>query len=265
MTQPTVITHGEITSLRNLISAVRELGIGIPGDVQAELEIRKRVEGDGQVSQRAHTESIARLYSAPAEDFDKALSAAADAAARLRAEQELTSVIEAASVHRLSRAVLSATPDWMSEATRFLNQVVSDYQLNEHAEHLPDLADPGFSALSISGAAGSALEAWRTAGPLLGQGWELYRRIATFEGHTIGPDSELSVNLFTTAVLGNPGSWGRAQAAAHTLAEFSYNVDPVKPWRTLAPHITCALHGFELNFSTLADAERIRRNFQAAA
>jgi hypothetical protein len=265
MSAPTVISHGEITQLTTLVRGVRGLGIGIPADVEAELEIRKGIAGDGRLSQQAHTEAISRLYSVPAKDFNKALTTAADATARLRAEQELAAVIEAASVHRLRRAVSFATADWEVAVVGLLNEVVERYQLNAHAGQLPNLAEPGFSALSISGAAGAALEAWRTAGPALHELWSLYRRLATFEGHEVGPDSEQSVNLFTVAVLGHPGTWNRANAAADRLAEFAANVDQVKSWQPLSPFIVTALHGYPLEFSTLEDAARIRQQIRPAA
>jgi hypothetical protein len=266
MTEPqTVVTHGEITSLRNLISAVRGLGISIPSDVQAELEIHKGIAGEGRLSQRAHTEAIARLYSAPAKDFNKALTAAADATSRLRAEQELAAVIEAASVTRLGRAVSFAIAEWESAVVGLLNQTVEEFALNDHAEQLPNLAEFAFNPLSISAAAGAALEAWKKAGPLLQEGWSLYRRLAQFEGHTIGPDSELSTNLFTAAILGHPGTWKKAMAAADMLATFAASVDSVKSWQPLSPFIVTALTGYPLDFSTLENAARIRQAIRPAA
>jgi hypothetical protein len=266
MTQPqTVISHGEITSLLALIRGVRGLGIGIPTDVESELQIRKTSAGDGRLSQAAHTEAISQLYTVPAAGFNKALTAAADATARLRAEQELSAVIEAASVHRLRRAVAFATAGWELAVVGLLNEAVEDYQLNDHAVHLPNLGERGFTPLSISGSSGAALDAWRTAGALLQERWALYRRLAQFEGHTIGPDSELSTNLFTVAVLGSPGSWKQAVAAADTLATFAVNADSVKPWNPLSPFIVTALHGFPLRFSTCEDAARIRQSLQHPA
>jgi hypothetical protein len=248
-----------------LVRAVRGLGIDIPADVEAELAIRKGIAGEGQQSKQAHTEAISRLYSVPAKDFNKALTAAAEATARLRAEQELAAVIEAASVHRLRRVVAVATPDWIAAVTSSLNEVVEAYQLNAHAGQLPKLTEPGFSVLSIGGAAGAALTAWRDAGPRLAELWSLYRRLATFEGHEVGPDSERSTNLFTVAVLGHPGTWSRAMAAADTLATFAHNVDQVKAWQPLSPHIVSALHGFPLEFSTLDEAGKRRQAIQSAA
>ena len=67
----------------------------------------------------------------------------------------------------------------------------------------------------------------------------------------VGPDRELSVNLFTVAVLGNPGTWSRAQAAADRLAAFAAGTDWVKPWQPLSPFIVTALHGYPLEFATL--------------
>ena len=266
MSQPqTVVTHGEITSLMALVRGVRGVGIDIPTDVEAELEIRKTSAGDGRLSQRAHAEAISQLYSVPAKGFNKALTAAADATARIRAEQELAAVIEAASVHRLRRAVAFATTNWESAVVGLLNAVVDDFQLNDHAEHLPNLGDLGFSPLSISGAAGAALEAWRTAGPRLKELWSLYVRLANFEGQEIGPGRELSVNLSTAAILGNPGTWNRAVTAADMLAVFEVGGDSVKPWQPLSPFIVAPLSGFALEFSTLDDAARIRRAFQPAA
>jgi len=266
MSQPqTVVTQGEITSLTNLVRGIRGVGIDIPSDVEAELEIRKNSAGDGRLSQQAHAEAVSRLYSVPAKDFNDALDAAADATARLRAEQELAAVIEAASVHRLRRAVAFASPDWTSAVVVLLNEVVEDYRLNDHAEHLPNLGERGFNPLSMSGASGAALEAWRNAGLRLRELWSLYTRIAHFEGHEIGPSRELSVNLSTAAILGNPGTWNRAVTAADKLAVFEAGGDSVKLWQPLSPFIVAPLSGFALEFSTLDDAARIRRAIQPAA
>jgi ferric-dicitrate binding protein FerR (iron transport regulator) len=146
-----------------------------------------------------------------------------------------------------------------------LNDVAQDFDLNRHASALPDIAEKGFSALNISGAAGAALEAWRGAGPRLHEAWTLFKRLATFEGHTIGPDRELSVNLFTVTTIGHRGTWRRAVAAADRLAAFAVGGDSVKPWQPLSPFIVTALHSFPLEFSTLEDAARIRRRIQTAA
>ena len=81
----------------------------------------------------------------------------------------------------------------------------------------------------------------------------------------VGPDRELSVNLFTVAVLGNPGTWSRAQAAADRLAAFAAGTESVKPWQPLSPFIVTALHGYPLEFATLEDAAAIRRRTQTAA
>lgn len=266
MTAPNVVNRGEVTSLTALVRAVRELGISIPSDVGAELKISTTLAGNGRASQQAYTEAIGKLYEVPAKDFDKALTAAADATARLRAEQDLTAVIEAASLTRLGRAVSFATAEWESAVVGSLNDVVEEFQLNVHAAQLPNLAELAFNPLSISADSAAALEAWRTAGPRLGELWSLFVRLANFEGHTIGPDSELSTNLFTVAILGNPGTWRRAEAAADMLATFAANADSVKTWQPLSPFIVTALSGgFPLEFSSLADAEHIRRGFQAAA
>lgn len=147
------------------------------------------------------------------------------------------------------------------------NAIVEDFQLAEHASNLPDMAQKGFNVMSISGAAGSAIEAWRTALPELRPRWDLYRQLANLEGQLIGPAGadDLSTNLYTAAVLGTPGSWNQALGAAQRMAEIAAGADSAKPWFPLSPFIIPALQGYLLHLSTSDDAARIRRAIQPAA
>lgn len=268
MTQPqTVVSHGEITALTNVIRGARDLSIKIPAEVDAELKVYRSTQEHDRTAQQEQTEAISRLYHVPASEFDAALVDAADATSRLTAKRELSATLVAAATHRLRRVVSIASAHFEAAVVDQFNAIVEDFQLVEHASNLPDMAQTGFNVMSISGAAGSAIEAWRSALPELSPRWHLYRKLAELEGQLIGPAGvdDLSTNLYTAAVLGTPGSWSQASAAAERMAAIAAGADSQKAWAPLMPFALPALHGYQLRLSTSDEAARIRRQIQPAA
>ena len=68
--------------------------------------------------------------------------------------------------------------------------------------------------------------------------------------------------LSTSCVLGDPGSFGAADAAATRLAAISFGGDSVKAYAPIAPFVVPALVGYRLHLSTLDDAAAIRLRVQ---
>jgi hypothetical protein len=97
--------------------------------------------------------------------------------------------------------------------------------------------------------------------------WSAYRKLARFHGYSLGPvdAGDRSTNLFTACVLGDPGSFGAADAAATTLASIAFGGDSVMAYAPIAPFVLPALIGYELRLSTLAGAAAIRQRIQPAA
>jgi hypothetical protein len=262
--QPTIVSHGELTSLTNIIRDARALSIKIPAEVYAELRVYRSIEANNRDAQREQDEAISGLYQVPASDFDAALDDAAGTVSRLTVKRELSPTLVAVAAHRLGRVVSIASAGFEAAVVDQFNKIAEDFQLAEHASNLPDLAQTGFNVMSVSGAAGSAIEAWRAALPDLGQRWHLYRNLAELEGQLLGPAGadDLATNLYTAAVLGTPGSWNQALAAAECMAAMSAGADSERPWAPLGLFALPSRYGYELSLSTSGEATRIRRAIQ---
>lgn len=146
------------------------------------------------------------------------------------------------------------------------NEVVDHFELNEVARDLPNFGDPkSVNILSLGRQQGHAVDRWGTAtADHLRPLWSAYQRLAAFHGHLLGPldDSDRSTNLTTSCVLGDPGSFGAADAAATRLAAISFGGDSVKAYAPIAPFVVPALVGYRLHLSTLDDAAAIRLRVQ---
>ena len=146
------------------------------------------------------------------------------------------------------------------------NEVVDHFELNEVARDLPNFGDlKSVNILSLGRQQGHAVDRWRTAtADHLRPLWSAYQKLAAFHGHLLGPldDSDRSTNLTTSCVLGDPGSFGAADAAATRLAAISFGGDSVKAYAPIAPFVVPAMVGYQLHLSTLDDAAAIRRRVQ---
>lgn len=262
----TATVFDEGNSLISIVNGVAGLGIDVPDRVHAEARLYQSLRPAQKTAETAHADALSRLRSAPLEEFDAAREELITSSLSLFA---ITSGVDRqvleVSARRLQAVVYDAVGGWESEVVDRFNEVIDRYQLNEAAGYLPNLADPGsYNVLSLTEAQGRAVNAWVTAAAELRPLWHVYVHLARFNGHTIGPVSadDLSANLFTACVLGNPGTYGRADNAATIMASASFRSDATSRYGQLIPFVIPALSGYDLRLSTPDDASVIRRRIQ---
>lgn len=255
------ITQGNKETL--LVRDLRARGITIPDSVEDELKLYKSVRESSWDSESAFQHAQSELSRCSASKWDSSLKAFNKAAFEMFTmktnEQNLIKI----AAQRLFIAVSDAADDWASEIVDQYNAVVDEYRLNEVDKELPDFTGQT-SVLTLTENQGKAVDAWRSASVALSAWWGLYGRLATLQGHEVGPmgiDGQ-GTNLFTACVLGNPGSFGVANVAAQIMASSAGGSTNARAYGPLVPHVIPALCGYELRLSTLKEAAVIRGAIQ---
>lgn len=264
---PTVITHGEITSLTNLVREAARLDITAPEDVTDELELHGRLtKQDPLKTQRELQQAHAALQAAPVSKIDAALDALTEASVRTLAAQALTETVGQIALVRLRNAVYDQLPTWEVEAVKIFNAAVEAHKLNEVAADLPDLTQVA-SPIDLTAPQNRAVGVWRDGVAELHPIWGFYRRIAQINGDEVGPGGAdgVGTNLLLACRLGDPGRFSVAGDAAVRFASIAAGSDSARRYGQLAPFVVPALCGYELHLSTSADAARIRLAIQPAA
>jgi len=211
------------------------------------------------------------LRTVPTDEFDAAATEVVDASLRLFAVSSgADALIAEAVARRLQGRVYDAVSGWECEIVERFNQVVEDYRLNEVAADLPRFGDPGsYNILSLGAAQGHAVDQWRTAAQTqLHPLWAGFTRLAKFNGRDIGPTNgadSVADGLFTGCCLGDPGTFGGAEAAGTQLAKIADGVDSVRATAPLGPFLVPHLAGYSLRLHTINGAAAIRSRIQPAA
>lgn len=265
-----VISHDEAHHLAALVRSVRDTGIEVPKNVDAEAKLYREYTRDKHTPADADVAAaVNALSSVPADEFAASVPALTTAAlARDAYARDVKPALRGIIAARLRRAVYGAMGDWQAAIVERFNETVDSSGINDTAPHLPDFSDPASITMwNLSGVEGRAIGEWRSTCDALHPLWNLYKRIAREDGHEVGPSGPdyLSVNLFTAAVLGDPQTLGRAESAAIRMAGIAQNSDATKSFGPLMPFVIPALCGYELHLSTPDDALAIRRGFQPGA
>lgn len=262
----TATVHDEGNALVSLVKGVAGIGIDVPDRVHAEARLHHSLRSSRQTAETHHQDALSRLRNVPIEEFDAAQDGLVAASLKLFAvAQGVDRQVLDVSARRLQAVVYDSIGGWESEVVNRFNDVVDRHELNDAAGYLPNLADPGsYNVLSLTEDQGRAVSAWVAAAAELRPLWHVYVHLARFNGHTIGPVSadDLSANLFTACVLGNPGTYGRADNAATIMASASFRSDATSKYGQLIPFVIPALAGYDLRLSTPDDASAIRRRIQ---
>lgn len=262
----TVTVFDEGNALVTLVKGVTQLGIDVTEQVHAEARLHESLRSSRKTAETAHEEALYRLRTVPLDEFDSARQELVQASLSLFAvAQGVDRALLDASASRLQAVVFDSVAEWEIEVVDRFNEVVDRYELNDVAVHLPDFADPGsFDVLSLTANQGRAVDAWRDAADELRPLWRLYTNMARFNGHTLGPASanDLSANLFTACVLGDPGTFGRADGAAAKMAALSAGANAPRKYGQLMPFVIPALSGYDLRLSTPDEASVIRHRIQ---
>lgn len=267
MTNPTVVSHGEVTSLKAIVRDAANLGIDVPAAVADELELSRRLtEQDALKVQHDLQAAHAALQSAPVSKVDVALKALTDASLRSLAASALTDTLHGVALSRLRNAVYDELHSFEAQAVELFNAAVERHGLNEVAESLPDLTTV-VSPIDLSAPQAHAVQVWRDGVAELHPAFGLYRKIAQINGDDVGPGGADSVgtNLLLACRLGNPGRFAVADSAAVAFAAIGGGSDAARRYGQLAPFVVPAICGYELRLSTSDDALKIRRAIQPAA
>jgi hypothetical protein len=267
MTTPaTVVNRGEATELKALVRGAMQLDISVAGSVSDELALYDRLTRDPLGAQRDLQAAHAALGAAEVDKIDGVLDKLAEASLRTFAAQGLGESIHQIALGRLRAAVYTEMDNWEISAVEIFNQKVADHKLNEAGPTLPDLLAI-LSPIDLSHSQSQAVQTWRNAADALHEIFSFYARIATLNGHDVGPGGadELSTNLSMACRLGDPGSWATAESAAVRFASIGAGSDAARKYGVLQPFCIPAICGYELRLSTSSDAANIRRSIQPAA
>ncbi|WP_078315218.1 hypothetical protein [Mycobacterium sp. D16Q16] len=255
------ITQGNKETL--LVRDLRSHGITISDSVEDELKLYKSVLESSRDSESTFQHAQSELGRCSASKWDSSLKAFNKAAFEMFTTKTNEQNLIKIAAQRLYFAVSDATDDWESEIVDHYNAVVDEHRLNEVAQDLPDFTGQT-SVLTLTETQGKAVDLWRNASVALSSWWGLYSRLATLQGHEVGPmgvDGQ-GTNLFTACVFGDPGSFGMASQAARIMASSAGGSTTARAYGPLIPHVIPALCGYELQLSTLDDAAAIRRAIQ---
>lgn len=263
-------TRHDASSKINLIRDIRTtLDIEIPEAIDTEIAIYRKLAIAKETRQHELRTAVQRMYDVDAAEFDAATDDVIDASLRGFAAQEVDTLIHDASYSRLNVRVFDEVPRWELAVVEKFNQCVADFRLNELAPNLPNFGDPkSFNVLSMSQSQGHAVDQWREASVHLHALWSLYRRLVGERGDTIlGPAGvdDMSTNLLTACVLGNPGSMRVAMGAATAFASIAAGSDSVKAYGPFLPFVIAPVAGYELHLHTTRQANALRSRLQAAA
>jgi hypothetical protein len=269
MTAPTVISSGEITSLTALVREAARLDISVPKSVSDELKLHDRLTKHDPLKTRHELQQAhAALQAAPVNKVDASLEKLTEASLRMLTAQALTDTVSQVALIRLRSAVYAELDAWESEAVKLFNACTDAYKLNdvEVAGNLPDLVSV-VSPIDLSHSQSHAVQVFREAVEHLHPLFSFYTRIATINGHEVGPGGAdgLSTNLSLATRLGDPGSFSVARNAAEKFASIGANSDAARRYGQLAPFCIPAMCGYPLHLSTSAEAAAIRRAIQPQA
>lgn len=246
--------------LTTLIRAVGRAGIEVPEALTAEVERFGRRNEFLQIAQLALTTAIDGLEDVASDGYDEARAEVVKASLELTAirSNDLEKVFTDAAVNRLIRCLGRKVSLWEAEVVERFNKVVDEYQLNDLAGQLPNLADPGsFKLMSLEKAQVDAIYQWRSACDHLKPLWDVYRRIAKSRNKELGPrsdDDDRDVNIFTACVLGNPGSNAAAGRAADYFAALASKSDATAEYRQISPFVVPVMSGYPLKLHSWYDA-----------
>ncbi|MEU9807029.1 hypothetical protein [Mycobacterium sp. NPDC050853] len=179
-------------------------------------------------------------------------------------EEGLNAPLIGTASSRLSFAVLQAIPYWTDEVVVKMNELVSDYRLNEVARDLPAF-NQKVSVLALTQDQGKAVELWRAGADALRPLWSVYKTMGTLDNdREFGPADvdEGSTNYWTGCVLSPLSSFGQAEAIAQLMASAAFGSDASHEYAPLSPFIFPALIGAELNFTTPRGADQRRAAIQ---
>lgn len=242
----------------SIIRSVRSLGIDVPANVQAEVDLYRSVQTATRdahdVVQRARVE----LRSCPAANWDDAVHKLSDAINHQRVlEEGLNAPLISTASDRLNVAVLQAESQWTAEIVEKLNQLVDSTGWNEYARNLPTFKQK-VHVLDLTREQGAAIESCRSAAAAFKPYWDVYVRLGDINGYEMGISRETSTNLDMFFMLSD-GSWGHADGAIALMSGAAFGSDSMREYSALQPFIFPNLVGAELNFATPRAAEERRR------
>ena len=251
----------------SLVSIIRELNIEVPQAVTAAVQSYRESMKAREHAHREYDSAFSDLQFVELDKMDDARQRVVDAWVRLSATTEVETAFTNAAGRRLNNEVFDTSAKWEAAVVERFNEIVHNYELNKVAADLPNFGDPkSFNVLSLTRQQGHAVDRWRTTvADYLGPLWSAYQRLAHFHGHEVGPVHDatgIAINLFTACVLGDPGTWGRALAAAGTLTKVAAGVDSVNAYAPIAPFVVPALAGYNLHLHTTRAATAVRSRVQ---
>jgi hypothetical protein len=249
----------------SLVSTIRQLNIEVPEAVTAALNSYRGSMKVREHAQREYDSAFSDLQFVELDKMDGARQRVVDAWVRLSATTEVETAFTNAAGRRLNHQVFDITPEWESAVVERFNETVDYYELNRVSGDLPNFNDPrSFNVLSLTKQQGHAADRWREAADHLHPLWSAYRRLAGMRDHEIGPVSanDRSINLFTACVLGDPGSFGRADAAATRFASIEFGSTSAGAYAAINPFVVPALVGYNLKLHTLQTAATVRSRVQ---
>lgn len=263
---PTHNEHG--AHCTSLTATIRQLGLVIPKAVEAEVETYRNLSRQEDVARHQLEAAKFRLTNAQPEDIEVATEQVLEKAARLAAlATGADRVLVDVATTRLFNQVFDAVPVWEEDLVSRFNEVVDHYELNAVAGDLPDFSNPGsFNVLTLGTAQGRAIERWREAAIVLQPMWTAFHSLADFRDHLLGPiAADLSTNLLTACVLGDPGTGRKLQRAADVLSRLGAGGNQMRAWAPLSPFIAPALAGYELRLRSMSGAAIIRAHLNVTA
>ncbi|AKC40104.1 Uncharacterised protein [Mycolicibacterium phlei] len=250
----------------NLIRSLRKQGVTVPDSVEDELKTYESVLGASRNATETLQSAQAELRTCPASKWDSTLKAFNKAAFEAFTLNINGDNLVGIAAHRLYDAVSDAVEGWEAEIVDKYNAVVDENRLNDVAQDLPDFAGQA-SMLTLTEAQGKAVELWRSAAGPLGNLWGLFGRLAVLQDSEVGPrgvDAQ-GTNLFTSCVLGTPGSMSAASNAAQIMVSADAGNTGARAYGPLMPHVIPVLCGYALNLSTVKEAQAIRASLAGSS
>ncbi|MDX8047857.1 hypothetical protein SK571_00555 [Lentzea sp. BCCO 10_0798] len=246
---------------RGIVQMLRNAGITVPAELANEVKLINSLQILRDKRQTKKQNTLDSLLSISASDFESGLEKAYEVWTEESPESEFEGKVNTVLNQRIVGALYSAHGRILGDITDKMNQVVTDFQLNE--VQLPSSLLGDFNYMRASRAEVEAISAFRDAAPVLDSLWRPYKAVATPLGHDLA-GIEYSSALDLVFMLSDVDNFYDAQVLAQGFNTLRMNMDSMKHIQGLGLWGVIHLSGHRIEIRSIAEAQFRRGEIQNA-
>lgn len=253
-----------IVLLSQLVKRLDTLGIEVPPDLLAEAKMTDTLRMSQNKNNATRQAALLKLRNAPITEFQSQLESAQDTWDNTaQVDQALfDEQVEIIRYQRLSERLRTASEGIYKGLADRMNKVIHQFDLNTH--RLPYNLTDNFDFMRSSAEDMAAINAYRSAAPVLDSYWNAYQSVAKEMGLdlTVGDVDELSQGLDVAFLLGAVDSIYTAMNIEKGMRTAKQGLDSMKLVAPIAPWAVFSLEGVKLDVKTPQEARAIREIVQ---